>query len=230
MKMWKGLPGIGVVALGTGNLAFAQASDDPAHRALQILTLHEEGGLGWHEGVLALGALIFLVVFGWMFYSVLAHRRSGERGPSGFRQGLGVEFIWCLLPFVMAVAMAWPAASAVLAMSGAGGSVMRLEVRADAGQWRYADGAGESSRLSAAMPLPLVVPADMVVHVQFAQTGDGSPAAGCLARGWLRAETPGRYRLVRGPACQAGPAYLAVRALSAADFDAWTAGQARLTP
>ncbi len=226
MKIWKGLPGIGVMALGTGNLALAQERDEPVSRALQALTLHDDSGLGWHEAVLAVGAVTFLAVFAIMFYSVLSHRRSGERGEVAFRQSLGVEFIWCLLPFVIAVAMAWPAASAALAMAGAGGPALHLEVQSEAGQWRYRydDGVAAGLPPASARPGPLTAPADTVLRLSW------RTAPACQRQVWFRAEAPGRYRIPSGDLCPGAPAWVEVHALPEEAFSAWAASQRRTPP
>ena len=59
--------------------------------------------------------VIFVVVFGAMFYSIYAHRKSVGHQAAQFHENTTVEVVWTVIPFLILVGMAWPATRAVLA-------------------------------------------------------------------------------------------------------------------
>ena len=52
--------------------------------------------------------VIFCVVFGVMFYSIYAHRKSVGHKAAQFHENTTVEIIWTVIPFVILIGMAWP--------------------------------------------------------------------------------------------------------------------------
>jgi len=53
--------------------------------------------------------VIFCVVFGVMFYSIYAHRKSVSHKAGQFHEYTTVEIIWTVIPFVILIGLAWPA-------------------------------------------------------------------------------------------------------------------------
>jgi cytochrome c oxidase subunit 2 len=53
--------------------------------------------------------VIAIIVFGAMFYSMFAHRRSKNATPVTFSDSALIEFIWALIPILIIVGMAIPA-------------------------------------------------------------------------------------------------------------------------
>ena len=53
--------------------------------------------------------VIFVVVFGFMFYAVYAHRKSVGHKAANFHEHFWVEVGWTVVPAIILVAMAWPA-------------------------------------------------------------------------------------------------------------------------
>ena len=51
-----------------------------------------------HEYVMALIVVIFVGVFGVMFYSVFAHRKSQGHKAANFHENTTVEIIWTVIP------------------------------------------------------------------------------------------------------------------------------------
>jgi cytochrome c oxidase subunit 2 len=58
--------------------------------------------------------VVGIIVFGTMFYSMFAHRRSRNPTPATFRDGALIEFIWTLIPVLILVGMAIPATTTLL--------------------------------------------------------------------------------------------------------------------
>ena len=62
-----------------------------------------------HTMMLILCTVIFVGVFGVMFYSIFAHRKSKGHKAANFHESTTVEIIWTIVPFVIVVLMALPA-------------------------------------------------------------------------------------------------------------------------
>jgi Cytochrome C oxidase subunit II, transmembrane domain len=59
--------------------------------------------------------VIFCVVFGVMFYSIYAHRKSVGHTAKQFHENTTVEIIWTVIPFVILIGLAWPATKTLIA-------------------------------------------------------------------------------------------------------------------
>ncbi|EJI0256928.1 hypothetical protein NGF31_003201, partial [Listeria monocytogenes] len=56
-----------------------------------------------HTMMLILCTVIFVGVFGVMFYSIFAHRKSKGHKAANFHESTTVEIIWTIVPFVIVV-------------------------------------------------------------------------------------------------------------------------------
>ena len=72
--------------------------------------------LGLHNLIFFVCVGIFVVVFGAMFYSVFAHRKSRGHKAAKFHESTTVEIIWTAIPFFILVAMAIPSTATLLRM------------------------------------------------------------------------------------------------------------------
>lgn len=88
---------------------------------------------------------IFVVVFGIMFYSVFAHRKSLGYKAASFHENTTVEILWTIVPVFILLGMAWPATKTILAMRDT--SNPDITVKATGYQWKwgydYLKGEGE---------------------------------------------------------------------------------------
>jgi cytochrome c oxidase subunit 2 len=129
--------------------------------------------------------VIFIAVFGVMFYSIFKHRKSVGHKAAQFHENTTVEIVWTVIPFLILLFMAWPATKTILAMKDTTGSDLTIKVTGYQWKWGYdylQDGFGFYSSL--ATPLaqienreakgpnyllevdrPLVVPVDTKVRV-----------------------------------------------------------------
>ena len=98
-----------------------------------------------HYFMLVICSLIFVGVFGVMFYSILKHRKSLGAKPASFHESVGVEIAWTVVPFVIVILMALPATKVVVAMKDT--SAADLTIKATGIQWKwgydYLKGEGE---------------------------------------------------------------------------------------
>ncbi len=80
---------------------------------------------------------IAVVVFGAMFYSVFAHRKSVHPKPADFHESVTVEIIWTVIPFVILIAMAIPAAGTLIRMEDSRGADMTVKITGYQWKWEY---------------------------------------------------------------------------------------------
>jgi cytochrome c oxidase subunit 2 len=98
-----------------------------------------------HNFMLIICVVIFLAVFGVMFYSILRHRKSIGARAANFHESTTVEIAWTIVPFVIVILMALPATRVVVAMKDT--SAADLTIKATGIQWKwgydYLKGEGE---------------------------------------------------------------------------------------
>ena len=141
---------IGMAALGAAGLALA-AGDMPGGPAVHQLNLHEPvtkiaADIYWlHTFMLVVCTVIFFAVFGAMFYSVYAHRKSKGHKAATFHESTTVEIAWTIIPMIIVIAMAAFATRTVLAMKDS--SNADITIKATGYQWKwgydYLKGEGE---------------------------------------------------------------------------------------
>ncbi len=90
-----------------------------------------------HQMGLWVCVIIGLLVFGAMFYSMFAHRRSRNPVPATFSESLTVEIIWTLVPILILVAMAIPATTALRDIEDNEDSDMTVLITASQWKWHY---------------------------------------------------------------------------------------------
>ncbi|MDQ8030718.1 cytochrome c oxidase subunit II [Bordetella genomosp. 1] len=151
MKKWRGL--LGACALLVGNVAFAQVQDMPGGPRVNQLNLHEgvtqiARDVVWlHWMMLTICIVIFVGVFGVMFYSMWAHRKSRGHKPATFHEHLGVEVAWTVVPFLIVIAMALPATKTVVAMKDTSSPDLTIKVTGYQWKWGYEYLDGEAAGL-----------------------------------------------------------------------------------
>ncbi|CAN5429051.1 hypothetical protein BH09PSE5_BH09PSE5_14580 [soil metagenome] len=98
-----------------------------------------------HNFMLILCTVIFLGVFGVMFYSIIKHRKSKGAKSANFHESTTVEIIWTVVPFIIVIFMALPATKVVVAMKDTTNA--DLTIKATGYQWKwgydYLKGEGE---------------------------------------------------------------------------------------
>jgi cytochrome c oxidase subunit 2 len=98
-----------------------------------------------HYFVLAICTVIFIGVFGVMFYSIIKHRKSRGAKSANFHESTTVEIIWTIVPLLIVIGMALPATKVVVAMKDT--SAADLTIKATGYQWKwgydYLKGEGE---------------------------------------------------------------------------------------
>ena len=138
-----------------------------------------------HELIFWICVVIFVGVFGTMFYTLIKHRKSVGHQAVQFHENTTVEIVWTVIPFLILLFMAWPATKVVLAMHDTSAPDMTIKVTGYQWKWGYdyvQEGFGYYSTLSTSFDQiqnrapkdehyllevdnPLVVPVDAKVRV-----------------------------------------------------------------
>jgi cytochrome c oxidase subunit 2 len=90
-----------------------------------------------HWGILWVCVVIFVVVFGAMFWSIFKHRRSMGAKAAQFHENTTIEVIWTIVPFVILIGMAYPATRTILDMKDASNADISVKVTAYQWKWEY---------------------------------------------------------------------------------------------
>jgi cytochrome c oxidase subunit 2 len=149
MMKFKGL--LPACALMLSGVANAQRVDMPGGPAVNQLNLTTgvtgiAQDIAWlHWMMLIICLVIFVGVFGVMFYSIWAHRKSKGAKPATFHENLTVEIAWTVIPFLIVIGMALPATRTVVAMKDTSGADMTVKVTGYQWKWgyEYLDGPAE---------------------------------------------------------------------------------------
>jgi cytochrome c oxidase subunit 2 len=142
----------GLLFIGAWLASAAWAVNDlpggPSVRELNIqvpATKIAEEQVWLHWFMMIICTVIFVVVFGVMFYSILKHRKSLGYKAANFHESVKVEVAWTVIPFVIVILMALPATKAVVAEKDT--SNADLTIKATGQQWKwgydYLKGEGE---------------------------------------------------------------------------------------
>lgn len=92
---------------------------------------------GLHMLIFWVCVAIAVVVFGAMFYSVFAHRRSVHPKPADFHESTTVEIIWTTIPFIILISMAIPAAGTLIKMDDTRNAELTVKVTGYQWKWEY---------------------------------------------------------------------------------------------
>ena len=90
---------------------------------------------GLHTFILSICIVIFVLVFGTMFYSIFKHRKSVGHKAANFHENTTVEVIWTIVPFLILMGMAIPATKTIIAMKDT--SNPDLTIKATGHQWKW---------------------------------------------------------------------------------------------
>jgi cytochrome c oxidase subunit 2 len=150
-NFFRALAGIAMLA-AAGSAAAIQSRYNFAPPVTQVA--REIDALHWM--MLLICGLIFVVVFGVMFYSIWKHRKSKGAVPADFHESTKVEIVWTVIPFIIVIVMALPATKTVVAMKDTTNA--DLTIKATGYQWKwgydYLKGEGEGISFLSALATP----------------------------------------------------------------------------
>lgn len=90
-----------------------------------------------HMLILGICCVIGVVVFGAMFYAMLAFRKSKGAQAATWHESTKVEILWTIVPFVILVGMAIPATKALIMMEDVSNADMTIKVTGYQWKWHY---------------------------------------------------------------------------------------------
>ena len=93
--------------------------------------------LDLHNAIMLICLIIFIVVFGVMFYSLYAHRKSRGHQAHQFSHNSKLEVVWTIIPFVILVGMAIPSTATLLFMEDTTESDMTVKITGYQWKWEY---------------------------------------------------------------------------------------------
>ena len=141
-----------LASLGVWFSTAAYAVNDlPGGPAVRQLNLHpavtkiaeEQHWLHWFMMIVCL--VIFVAVFGVMFYSIWKHRKSVGHKAANFHESVAVEIAWTIVPFLIVIGMALPATKVLVAQKDT--TAADLTIKTTGMQWKwgydYVKGEGE---------------------------------------------------------------------------------------
>lgn len=132
------------VWVGSAVLSAAHAVNDlPGGPAVRQLNLHpavtriaeEQAWLHWF--MLIICTVIFIGVFGVMFYSIWKHRKSVGHKPANFHESVTVEIVWTIVPFIIVILMALPATKVLVAQKDTTNADLTIKTTGMQWKWGY---------------------------------------------------------------------------------------------
>ena len=134
----------GFLALGALLLAQAAMAGDlaggPAKNQLDLhppITKLASDIQDLHYFMLVICTVIFLAVFGVMFYSIIKHRKSVGHKSANFHESVTVEIAWTIVPFVIVTAMGMMATKTVVAMKDTSNADLTIKTTGMQWKWGY---------------------------------------------------------------------------------------------
>ena len=103
---------------------------------------------GLHEYVMILVTVIFIGVFGFMFWACYAHRKSKGHKAEQFHENTTVEIIWTVIPALILIVIAWPATSVLIAQRDTSNPDLTIKVTGFQWKWGYDYIKGEGEGIS----------------------------------------------------------------------------------
>jgi cytochrome c oxidase subunit II len=101
-----------------------------------------------HEYVMWVIIVIFIGVFGFMFYACWAHRKSVGHKAAQFHENTTVELLWTIIPAVILIVIAYPVTKVVIAQKDTSAADLTIKVTGIQWKWGYDYVKGEGEGIS----------------------------------------------------------------------------------
>ena len=101
-----------------------------------------------HQYVMWLIIVIFVGVFGFMFWACYAHRKSKGHAAEQFHENTTVEILWTVIPAVILIGIAWPVTKVVIAQKDTSAPDITIKVTGYQWKWGYDYIKGEGEGIS----------------------------------------------------------------------------------
>ncbi len=127
---------IGLLACGMGQSAMA-AVDPWQMNMYKGVTPLSHDMYHLHMIAILICAIIGVVVFGVMFYSLFHHRKSKGHAPATFHENIHLEIFWSIIPFLILVGLAIPATQVLIRMEDSSDADVTIKVVGYQWKWQY---------------------------------------------------------------------------------------------
>jgi cytochrome c oxidase subunit 2 len=101
-----------------------------------------------HEAIMVLVIVLFVGVFGFMFWSCYAHRKSVGHKAAQFHENTTVEILWTVIPAIILVIIAIPVTKVVVAQKDTSSADITIKVTGIQWKWAYDYLNGEGEGIS----------------------------------------------------------------------------------
>jgi len=101
-----------------------------------------------HQVVMWIILVIFVGVFGFMFYACYAHRKSIGHKAEQFHENTTVEILWTVIPALILIVIAWPVTKVVIAQKDTSAPDLTIKVTGYQWKWGYDYLRGEGEGIS----------------------------------------------------------------------------------
>jgi len=101
-----------------------------------------------HQVLMWIILVIFVGVFGFMFYACYAHRKSIGHKAEQFHENTTVEILWTVIPALILIVIAWPVTKVVIAQKDTSAPDLTIKVTGYQWKWGYDYLRGEGEGIS----------------------------------------------------------------------------------
>ncbi|KTC68823.1 cytochrome c oxidase subunit II [Legionella birminghamensis] len=122
--------------LGIGNSAIAAADTWQLNMYKGVTPLSKDMYY-LHTVAMVVCAIIGILVFGVMVYSLIHHRKSKGYKPASFHDNTRLEILWSIIPFLILVGLAVPATKILIDLEDASDSDVTIKVVGYQWKWQY---------------------------------------------------------------------------------------------
>jgi len=129
-KAFVAVSGLAALAASGGAHALAWYFQSPGSKLAQDID-------HLHQYVMWLIIVIFVGVFGFMFYACWAHRKSKGHPAEQFHENTTVEILWTVIPAIILVIIAWPVTKVVIAQKDTSSPDLTIKVTGYQWKWEY---------------------------------------------------------------------------------------------
>jgi len=136
----KGLMALVAAMSAQAALAVGDLPGGPSVRQLDLhtpVTKIASEVQGLHYFLLIVCAVIFVAVFGVMFYSIIKHRKSLGHKSANFHESVAVEIAWTAVPLIIVMAMGLAATKTVVAMKDTSNADLTIKTTGYQWKWGY---------------------------------------------------------------------------------------------
>lgn len=123
-----------ICATLVSSVAVAERSDINLRQGVTDIS---EQVYGLHMTIFYICVVIGVLVFGAMLYAMIFHRKSKGAKPANFHESVKVEVAWTIVPFLILVGMAVPAAKTLIAMEDTTEADVTVLVTGSQWKWHY---------------------------------------------------------------------------------------------